>query len=45
MENVELAMIRLDELAQLGCCCFCSILYIGNERFLSENPEKVISCK
>jgi pyrimidine precursor biosynthesis enzyme len=42
MENVELAMIRLDELAHLGCCCFCSILYIGNERFLSENPEKVI---
>lgn len=25
--NVQ--MLRIDELAELGCCCFCSILYIG----------------
>lgn len=37
----DVQMLRIDELAELGCCCFCSILYIGNERFLSENPEKV----
>ncbi|KAK0246553.1 Glycylpeptide N-tetradecanoyltransferase, partial [Friedmanniomyces endolithicus] len=34
-------MLRIDELAELGCCCFCSILYIGNEKFISENPDKV----
>ncbi|OAL74618.1 thiamine biosynthesis protein Nmt1 [Trichophyton violaceum] len=39
LENVQ--MLRIDELAELGCCCFCSILYIGNEKFISENPEKV----
>jgi hypothetical protein len=25
----EVKMLRIDELAELGCCCFCSILYIG----------------
>ena len=37
----DVQMLRIDELAELGCCCFCSILYIGNEQFLAENPEKV----
>ncbi|KAJ4338034.1 Glycylpeptide N-tetradecanoyltransferase [Ascochyta clinopodiicola] len=37
----EVKMLRIDELAQLGCCCFCSILYIGNDAFLRANPEKV----
>jgi len=34
-------MLRIDELAELGCCCFCSVLYIGNDEFISKNPEKV----
>jgi pyrimidine precursor biosynthesis enzyme len=37
----EVKMLRIDELAQLGCCCFCSILYIGNDAFVKANPEKV----
>lgn len=37
----EVKMLRIDELAQLGCCCFCSILYIGNDAFIAANPEKV----
>lgn len=37
----DVQMLRIDELAQLGCCCFCSILYIGNENFVAENPGKV----
>ncbi|KAK3116333.1 Glycylpeptide N-tetradecanoyltransferase [Teratosphaeriaceae sp. CCFEE 6253] len=37
----DVQMLRIDELAELGCCCFCSILYIGNEKFISENPDKV----
>ncbi|KAK2768595.1 glycylpeptide N-tetradecanoyltransferase [Arachnomyces sp. PD_36] len=37
----DVQMLRIDELAELGCCCFCSILYIGNETFLTQNPDKV----
>lgn len=37
----EVKMLRIDELAQLGCCCFCSILYIGNDAFLADHPDKV----
>ncbi|KAK0736500.1 NMT1/THI5 like-domain-containing protein [Apiosordaria backusii] len=39
--KTDVQMLRIDELAELGCCCFCSILYIGNERFVAENPDKV----
>lgn len=34
-------MVRIDKLAELGCCCFCTIVYICNDKFLAENPEKV----
>lgn len=34
-------MLRIDKLAELGCCCFCTILYICNDKFLAANPEKV----
>ncbi|KAI9306875.1 NMT1/THI5 like-domain-containing protein [Cunninghamella echinulata] len=37
----DVQMLRIDELADLGCCCFCSILMIGNDKFIHENPEKV----
>ncbi|KAL2293518.1 hypothetical protein FJTKL_05399 [Diaporthe vaccinii] len=37
----DVQMLRIDQLAELGCCCFCSILYIGNDRFVAENPDKV----
>ncbi|KAF2628048.1 NMT1-domain-containing protein [Macroventuria anomochaeta] len=37
----EVKMLRIDELAQLGCCCFCSILYIGNDSFITANPDQV----
>ena len=41
--KTDVQMLRIDELAELGCCCFCSILYIGNESFIEQNPEKVRS--
>jgi pyrimidine precursor biosynthesis enzyme len=37
----DVQMLRIDELAELGCCCFCSILYIGNETFIANNGPKV----
>jgi pyrimidine precursor biosynthesis enzyme len=37
----EVQMLRIDELAELGCCCFCSILYIANDNFLTLHPEKI----
>ncbi|KAB5522040.1 NMT1/THI5 like-domain-containing protein [Coniochaeta sp. 2T2.1] len=40
-DRADVQMLRIDELAELGCCCFCSILYIGNESFIAQNPDKV----
>lgn len=37
----DVAMMRIDRVACLGCCCFCSICYICNDEFLAANPEKV----
>ncbi|RWA12985.1 hypothetical protein EKO27_g2128 [Xylaria grammica] len=39
--KTDVQMLRIDQLAELGCCCFCSILYIGNDKFIDENPDKV----
>lgn len=36
----DVQMLRIDELAELGCCS-CTILYVGNEEFIARNPEKV----
>lgn len=35
----ETVMLRLDQLAGLGCCCFCSIQFIVHENILREQPE------
>lgn len=37
----DVQMLRIDELAELGCCCFCSILYIANDAFMAANPDKI----
>lgn len=37
----DVQMLRIDELAELGCCCFCSILYIANDAFIAANKDKV----
>lgn len=34
-------MLRIDKLAELGCCCFCTILYICHDKFLEQHPEDV----
>ncbi|GAC99599.1 protein NMT1 [Pseudozyma hubeiensis SY62] len=39
--RADVKMLRIDELAELGCCCFCSILYIANDNFVSQHPDKV----
>lgn len=39
----DVQMLRIDELAELGCCCFCSILYIGNDAFIRQNPSRIRS--
>jgi len=36
----DVKMLRIDELAELGCCCFCSILYIANEDWLKAHPKE-----
>lgn len=37
----EAGMLRIDELAGLGCCCFCSIQVICSEMTLKEQPQAV----
>lgn len=39
--RTDVQMLRIDQLAELGCCCFCSILYIANDSFLAANSDKV----
>ncbi|KAL2863248.1 NMT1/THI5 family protein [Aspergillus lucknowensis] len=39
--RTDVQMLRIDQLAELGCCCFCSILYIANDAFIAANPEKI----
>ncbi|STY28786.1 thiamine biosynthesis protein NMT-1 [Legionella wadsworthii] len=36
----DTVFLRLDQLAGLGCCCFCSIQFIVPERML-KNPEMI----
>lgn len=36
----ETVFLRLDQLAGLGCCCFCSIQFIVPERMLA-NPQLI----
>lgn len=38
----DVQMLRIDQLAELGCCCFCSVLYIANDAFLAANKDKVL---
>lgn len=35
----EAILLRLDQLAGLGCCCFCSIQYIVPDSILQHSPE------
>jgi pyrimidine precursor biosynthesis enzyme len=35
----DVQMLRIDELAELGCCCFCTILYIGQNTAFPSPPQ------
>lgn len=37
----EVTFLRLDQLAGLGCCCFCSIQYIVPHPMLRQHPEVI----
>lgn len=37
--GIDCHLLRIDELAHLGCCCFCSIQLISHGSFLSEQPS------
>lgn len=37
----EVTFLRLDQLAGLGCCCFCSVQYIVPDAMLQEQPEVI----
>lgn len=37
----ETQMLRIDKLANLGCCCFCSILFIAHEALIENHAELI----
>lgn len=37
--GIETRLLRIDEAANLGCCCFCSILVIAHERYIQAYPD------
>merc|ERR1712128_301429 len=37
----DAGMLRIDELNDLGCCCFCSVQYVANGNYFEKNPEKI----
>jgi ABC-type nitrate/sulfonate/bicarbonate transport system substrate-binding protein len=41
LSGQEAIFLRLDQLAGLGCCCFCSIQYIVPNSIIKQNPELV----
>lgn len=40
----DVQMLRIDELAELGCCCFCSVLYIGSYLFDALKTNLLTDC-
>ncbi len=38
-DGEEVTLLRIDHLADLGCCCFCSIQMITTENMINNNPE------
>ena len=38
-DGEDVNFLRIDQLADLGCCCFCSIQIITTEKMIEENPE------
>ena len=37
--GLESNLLRIDKLENLGCCCFCSIMFIANEYLIDKNPD------
>lgn len=37
----EVTFLRLDKLAGLGCCCFCSIQYIVPDEMIQQKPHVI----
>lgn len=39
----DVNFLRIDQLAGLGCCCFCSIQYIVSQNTIDQHPETINS--
>lgn len=37
----EVGLLRIDALAQLGCCCFCSVCFICTEELIEKEPGRL----
>ncbi|KAJ0406926.1 hypothetical protein P43SY_001777 [Pythium insidiosum] len=41
LSGEKAGMLRIDELDGLGCCCFCSVMFVASDKFFSENKDLV----
>jgi ABC-type nitrate/sulfonate/bicarbonate transport system substrate-binding protein len=41
LSGEKVGMLRIDELDGLGCCCFCSVMFVASDKYFSENKDIV----
>lgn len=41
LSGEKVGMLRIDELDGLGCCCFCSVMFVASDKFFNENKDVV----
>jgi ABC-type nitrate/sulfonate/bicarbonate transport system substrate-binding protein len=39
LSGEKVGMLRIDELDGLGCCCFCSVMYVASDEFFKNNQD------
>lgn len=41
LSGEKVGMLRIDELDGLGCCCFCSVMFVASDKYFVENKDVV----
>ncbi|TYZ57352.1 hypothetical protein PybrP1_010557 [[Pythium] brassicae (nom. inval.)] len=41
LSGEKVGMLRIDELDGLGCCCFCSVMFVASDKYFAENKDVV----
>jgi ABC-type nitrate/sulfonate/bicarbonate transport system substrate-binding protein len=41
LSGEKAGMLRIDELDGLGCCCFCSVMFVACDDFFNKNKDLI----